>query len=90
MRVTRILPRTAFSAADFNLDLEVENTKRRLGTRGIIVADRLLPFHERGVAIDTLPAGECVSERFRTRKFRYSKTAGRKFTPERLARMVTS
>ena len=67
VRVTRILPRSAFSAADFDLDLEVENAKRRMPARGVIVSDRFLPFHERGVSVEALPGGEMVSERFRTR-----------------------
>jgi len=67
VRISRSVPATVFSGTDFDLTLDVRNAKRWLGSQGLVVADRFLPFHERGVAMDALSAGASASERFRTR-----------------------
>lgn len=67
VRVSRAVPATAICGADFDLTLEVRNTRRWLAARSLVVADRFLPFHERGVTMEALPAGGRSDERFRTR-----------------------
>ncbi len=64
LRLRRSLPTAVFCGADFDFELELANGRRWLAARDVLVSDRFLPFHDRGVSIGVLPAGEIERQRF--------------------------
>lgn len=67
LKVSRSMPDSVFSGADFEMELSVENPRKILASKELSVSDRLLPFHDRGISVAELSAGDSVTERFRTR-----------------------
>ena len=63
----RRLPRAVFSGVNFDYQIEIINYRRWFGGKNIIVYDHFLPFAEKGVAIDYIPAGQRITEVFKSR-----------------------